>query len=378
VTDTGSHFLAARCATIGASGIRRIFDLAASMTDPIDFSMGQPDFEPPEPIRRAAIEAIQAGGKNRYTLTYGLIELRQAIKAQLQHDYNWDPDVFITCGVSGGLMLAMMACINPGDEVLIGDPYFVSYPHLIRMFGGEPVYVDLHDDFRLRPERFEAAVTDRTKMIMINSPGNPTGVVAPEEDMKGLAELARKHDLLLLTDEIYCLLSYDGPCPTPVPHAPERTLLLRGFGKSYGITGWRMGYAAGPADVIAQMGKLQQFTYVCAPQMAQWGCLEALKTDMSPQVNAYRAKRDLVVSALEDAFEFVKPAGGFYIYPKVPKGYANANAFVERTIANNVLVIPGNVFSRRDDHFRISYAAPNEKIVKGCGILSKLAKNGAA
>jgi aspartate aminotransferase/aminotransferase len=368
----GKQFVAQRVTAIGSSGIRRIFDLAASMTDPIDMSMGQPDFDTPDDIKRAAIAAIEQG-RNGYTVTHGLPKLRAGILEQVKAEFDWDPTVLVTCGVSGGLVLAMMSCLNPGDEVLLGDPYFVSYPHLINLFGGKPVFVDTHDDFALHPERFEAAITERTRMILLNSPANPTGVVAGEDDMRAIAELADKHDLLLVSDEIYNLLCYDGPSPSPARYAPERTLLLRGFGKSYGMTGWRMGFAAGPEAVVAQMAKLQQYTFVCAPQMAQHGCIQALSTDMSKQVADYRRKRDLAAAALEGRFEFVRPAGGFYVFPKAPPAFETGTAFVERAIKSNVLVIPGEVFSQRDTHFRISYALPDEKIAQGCDLLCALA-----
>ncbi len=370
---TGKQFVADKVATVGSSGIRRIFDLASTMTDPIDMSMGQPDFDTPEPIKQAAIEAIQQG-RNGYTVTHGLPELRTKIASRLREEFDWEAALFVTSGLSGGLVLTMMACLNPGDEVLIGDPYFVSYPHLINLFGGKPVMVDLYDDLGLHPERFEAAVTDQTKMILLNSPTNPTGVVASKQDMRAMAKLADKHDLLLVSDEIYNLMSYDGPSPSPVAYAPERTLLLRGFGKSYGITGWRMGYAAGPSAIISEMAKLQQYTFVCAPHMAQYACITALDTDISEQIDNYRHKRDLVVSALAGTFEFVKPTGGFYIFPKIPPRFENSTALVETAIKNNVLVIPGNVFSRRDTHFRASYALPDDKLLEGCETLCSIAK----
>ena len=191
--------------------------------------------------------------------------------------------------------------------------------------------------------------------------------------MQAIAELARRHDLLIVSDEIYCLLTYDGPSPSPVRFAPERTLLLRGFGKSYGMTGLRMGYAAGPADVIAEMAKLQQYTFVCAPQPGQHGAIEAMDTDMSAQVTAYRAKRDLVCAELEGAFDFVRPSGGFYVFPKAPDRYESATAFVEEAIRRNVLIIPGEAFSERDTHFRISYAVPDDRIRQGCKVLRSLA-----
>jgi len=369
---SGSEFVAQRMASIGSSGIRRIFDLAAAMRDPIDFSMGQPDFDVPEPVKTAAISAIREG-RNKYTVTHGIVPLRERIGQAMREEFGWDPAVLITCGVSGGLTLALMACVNPGDEVLVADPCFVSYRTLVRLAGGVPVSVDTYDDLSLHPERFVAAVTPRTRALIVNSPGNPTGIVYSEQEIRSLCELARRHNLLILSDEIYAGLCYDGPAASPVTFAPERTLLLRGFGKDYGMTGWRMGYAAGPAAIIQEMAKLQQFTFVCAPQPAQWACLTALETDVSAQVTAYRAKRDLVVNALRERFEFVRPTGGFYVFPRVPQRFPNATAFVEAAIEKNVLVIPGCAFGGRDTHFRISYAVSDDRLAAGCEVLCSLA-----
>lgn len=279
----------------------------------------------------------------------------------------------VTSGVSGGLVLALLACVNPGDEVIYPEPYFVSYPHLVGLAGGVPVPVDTYDSFRLDPNRIERAITSRTRILLINSPSNPTGVVYAEEDVRAVARLAARHDLLIISDEIYNRLSYDGRAVSPGVEAPERTLVLRGFGKSYGMTGWRMGYAAGPPAVIAEMCKLQQYTFVCAPQPAQWAGLAALDCDITHHVSDYRAKRNLVCDLLRSAFEFVRPSGGFYVFPKAPASFGDATAFVEEAVRNRVLIIPGGVFSRRDTHFRISYAAPDDVLRKGCEILCRLA-----
>jgi len=369
---TGEQFVAEHVKPIGSSGIRRVFDLGAKLEDPINLSIGQPDFPVPEPVKAAMVEAIQAN-KNGYTVTRGIEPLRARISAELKREFEWEPDVFITSGLSGGLLLALMTCVNPGDEVLVGDPYFVSYTHLVKLTGGVPVRVDLYDDFALHPERFEAAITEKTKLIIVCSPSNPTGTVHRDKDVAALAEIARRHDLLIISDEIYCTLVYDGAAPSPARHAPERTLLLRGFAKSYAMTGLRMGYAAGPSGVTTEMAKLQQYTFVCAPHPVQYGALAAFDVDMSPQIDAYRAKRDLVCAELQGTFDFVRPSGGFYVFPKVPAKYSTATEFVEDAIARNVLIIPGEVFSARDSHFRISYAVPDEKIRQGCEILLSLA-----
>ena len=370
---TGNQFLADKITNIGSSGIRKIFDLAASMENPIDLSIGQPDFQVPDQVKQAAIDAIQ-NDRNGYTPTKGLPQLRARIAGVLQEELDWSPSVLVTCGVSGGLSLALMACLNPGDEVIFADPYFVSYKHLVNLFGGKPVPVSIYDDFKLDTGAFEAAVTPRTRIILLNSPANPTGIVHTPDEIEAMAELARKHDLLILSDEIYNLLSYDGRSTSPVAYAPERTLLLRGFGKSYAVTGWRMAYAAGPEAVVAQMAKLQQYTYVCAPQPAQLGCIVALDTDVSAQVDCYRGKRDLVVSELQEFFDFAPPSGGFFVFPKVPRNYESATAFVDQAIKNNCLVIPGNAFSERDTHFRVSYAVPDERLKRGCQVLRRLAR----
>ena len=370
---TGKQFIAEHVKPIGSSGIRRVFDLGATLKDPIDLSIGQPDYPVPNPVKDAIVQAVRSD-KNGYTVTRGIPALRNRIAEHLKEEFDWQPDVFVTSGVSGGLILALMACINPGDEVLIGDPYFVSYKHLVRLVGGVPVVVDMYDDFQLHPDRFAAAVTPKSKILLVCSPGNPTGVVHQEQDVQTIAELARKHDLLLLSDEIYAALSYDGPSPSPVRYAPERTLLLRGFGKSHAMTGLRIGYAAGPIDVITEMAKLQQYTFVCAPHAVQHGAWTAMDTDITGNATDYRAKRDLVCRELADSFEFARPGGGFYVFPKAPAHYPSATAFVEEAISRNVLIIPGEVFSERDTHFRISYAAPDEKIRAGCEVLRSLAK----
>ena len=257
--------------------------------------------------------------------------------------------------------------------MIVADPYLLSYSHLVKWAGAVPVTVDSYDDFRLRPEGFEAAITQKTKMILFNSPSNPTGTIHKDEDVRAVSALAQKHDLLIISDEIYEKLTYDGPSPSPVRYAPERTLLLRGFSKSYAMTGWRMGFAAGPSAVISEMTKLQQYTFVCAPQPFQWACIEAMDTDMSQHVATYKTKRDRVCQALQEDYEFTYPSGGFYVFPRVPSKYENATQLGEEAIRRQLLIVPGGVFSSRDTHFRISYATSDEKLARGCEILRAMA-----
>jgi aspartate aminotransferase/aminotransferase len=367
------EIIANRTKQIDASGIRKVFALAASLNDPVNFSIGQPDFDVPEPLKEEAIKAIREGG-NKYSQTAGDNILKEKIPRQVKNEFGWsEPTVLVTSGVSGGLLLAFLALINPDDEVIIPDPYFVIYKHVINMLGGKCVFVDSYPDFKLPVERMADAITHKTKMIILNSPCNPTGVVYSEENIKRLAEIAAEKDILVMTDEIYEKFCYDGECPS-IAHYYDKSILLRGFSKSYAMTGWRLGYAAvseSLKSVIEEMTKIQQYTFVCAPTPFQKAAVAALDYDVSDLVDTYRKKRDLLYEGLKDKFELVKPEGAFYAFVKAPAGVSGSN-FVEKAITNNVLIIPGNVFSEKDTHFRISYATSNEKIEQGVEILNSL------
>ncbi len=371
------HRIADRMELLDASGIRKVFDLAAKMADPINLSIGQPDFDVPEQIKAHAIQAIR-DGRNKYTQTQGTAKLRAAIAERCREEFGWadalERPYLITSGVSGSLLLIMQALVNPGDEVVFTDPYFVMYSHLVNLSGGVPVPVDTYPDFRPDIDKIAAAITDKTRMLIINSPGNPTGAVYTADELRAIAELAGKHNLLVVSDEIYDLFCYDQPFVSMAAFY-ENTLLLRGFSKSYAMTGWRLGWATGPAAILEKMTMLQQYTFVCAPSMAQAGGIIALETNMSEQIAAYRQKRDMVVDALGDTFGLVKPGGAFYAFVPAPAG-ETATDFVTRAIENNVLIIPGNVFSTKDTHFRLSYATSEDKLAEGLEILKKLAKTG--
>src|SRR4051812_8698536 len=368
-----SDYIASRAHAVDASGIRKVFDLAAKMKDPINLSIGLPDFDVPEESKTVAIDAIRAG-HNRYTQTQGIAPLRDRLRKDLSTEFGRDVgEVLITSGVSGGLFLAILSTINPGDEAIFLDPYFVMYKHLLTMAGGKPVIVDSYPDFRFPAGRVEKAITPRTKLLILNSPSNPTGVVMSEAEVQAAVSLAKHHNLLIISDEIYEPFLYDMPRGLPsAAKTYENTVILRGFSKSHAMTGWRLGYAAGPEAVISQMTKLQQYTFVCAPSPLQYAAVAALDVPMADAVAAYRRKRDIAFETLSPKFEVVKPEGAFYIFPKAPKGQT-ASDFVTRAIDNNVLIIPGNVFSERDTHFRISYATTDEKLTEGCEILCKLA-----
>lgn len=356
---------------LDASGIRKVFDLAAKMKDPINLSIGQPDFDVPEAVKDAAIAAVRRG-YNKYTQTQGSPELRAAVAKLCREEFGWADDraYLITSGVSGALMLAMLTLVDPGDEVLFCDPYFVMYSHLVRLAGGVPVPVDTYPDFRPDAGRIADAITDKTRMIVINSPTNPTGAVYTEQELRDIAEVAARRDLLIVSDEIYDYFCYDAPFVS-LAGIYENTLLMRGFSKSYAMTGWRMAWCTGPQPVIEKMTMLQQYSFVCAPSIAQAAGAVALDTDMSEEVAAYKRKRDMVHEALGETMGLVKPEGAFYAFVPAPGG--DADDFVARAIENNVLIIPGEVFSTRNTHFRISYATSDERLREGLDVLVRLA-----
>lgn len=364
------NYLAERMNAIDASGIRKVFALAGQMKNPINLSIGQPDYDVDQICKDEACHQIQAGF-NSYTQTWGVQELRDAVSAYYENKFGVAlQNPMITCGVSGGLFLALMATVNPGDEVICGDPYFVMYKHLVSLLGGKAVLVDTYPDFKLTADRIEKAVTPKTKLIIVNSPANPTGVTLNAKEMEALAAVAKKHNLLIISDEIYESLQYD-EAPATMAGRYEKVICLNGFSKNMAMTGWRLGYAAGPDDVIQAMNTLQQYSFVCAPSFAQKAAILALTADMTAKVDAYRKKRDLVYNALKDVFPCVKPGGAFYIFPQAPNG--DGDDFVKKAIENNVLIIPGSVFSDQKTCFRISFAAPNETIQKGCEVLKRIA-----
>jgi len=362
--------LADRMAHFDSSGIRKVFDLAAKMKDPINLSIGQPDFDVPPTVQQAAVDAIH-GKRNGYSQTQGIAPLREKLLERAKREFGPDRDLFITSGTSGGLVLAMLALANPDDEVIVFDPFFVMYPSLVKLTGAKLVSIDTYPNFRIDVDRVRAAITPRTKAILFNSPANPTGVTAAEDEVRDLAKLAAEKDVVLVSDEIYRAFCYDRPFTSPAKFNPQ-TLVIDGFSKGYGMTGWRLGYAHGPAEIIQAMAKLQQYTFVCAPQPFQWAGLTALDVDMTPHINDYRGKRDRLVAGLSDLYEIAMPDGAFYAFPKAPWG--TATEFVAAAIERELLVIPGGIFSGRDTHFRISYAAPDAVIDRGIEVLRGLAK----
>jgi aspartate/methionine/tyrosine aminotransferase len=364
------HWIAQRMRSIEVSGIRKVFDLAKSLNDPVNLSIGVPHFDIAPAVKAAAVRAIERG-ENAYTMTQGIPELRNKIHADVRQRYpHGDRETFVTSGTSGGLVLALLCTINPGDEVVVFDPYFVMYPHFIAVAGGTPVFVDTYPHFKIDVTKTQAALTPKTKAIIVNSPANPTGAVHDRQTLRALAELARDRNLLLMSDEVYRAFCYDDPFTSPAEFN-EDVLVLDGFSKAYAMTGWRLGFCHGPRRLIEEMIKLQQFTFVCAPTVSQHAGIAAWDVDVSTVVTDYKRKRDLVFDGLKDRFETEKPGGAFYIFPKVPWG--TGQEFVTEAIRHNLLSIPGNAFSRRDSHFRLSYAASDQVLERGLEILNGLA-----
>jgi aspartate aminotransferase/aminotransferase len=374
-----TSMLSRRAAGIQPSGIRRIFELVASMDDPINLSIGQAHFDVPEPIKEAAIEAIRSG-HNRYTVTQGLPELNERVVARLAERYGFEGDQsLITCGVSGGLMLGFMGLLDPGDHVLLPDPYFTMYGVLSEMVSATWGTYDLSPGTPLTEAALEAGVTDKTKLLLINSPSNPTGRTLTEEELDAVGRVAERHDLVVVSDEIYEDFVYDQPHVSAIGHVPaERLLVLGGFSKTWAMPGWRMGWAAGPERLIDAMRLMQQFSFVCAPSMAQHACLNAFDVDMSSYIADYKGKRDRLMAGLSPRYDIVQPGGSFYMWPKLPAGSDGSAAFMEKAIDRKLLVVPGKAFSASDTHFRLSFAAEDSVLERGITELVALADEAAA
>lgn len=364
-------WIADRMHKIDASGIRKVFDLAAKMTNPINLSIGQPHYDTPEPVKQALHQAVN-DGRNVYSQTQGIAPLRERLQKRIAAELGHaDRELFLTSGTSGGLMLALSVLVNPGDEVIAFDPWFVMYKHLVTLAGGTCVQIDTYPDFGIDVNKVRDAITPRTKAILCNSPCNPTGYVAGEAEMKGLAELAREKNICLISDEIYRVFCYDRPFVSPA-RWNDQTLVIDGFSKSHSMTGLRLGYAHGPAHVIQQMIKLQQFTFVCAPQPVQWAGMAALDCDVSDRVADYARKREFLLRELGGLYDIRGGGGAFYMFIKAPWG--TGTEFVAKAIENELLIIPGNVFSQRDTHFRLSFAAEDATLQRGVEVLKRIAK----
>ena len=368
-------YLSERVAGLRPSGIRKFFDIAATMKDVISLGIGEPDFATPECIIDAGIRSLQAG-ETHYTSNAGILELRQALSEHLKQLYKveYDPysEIIMTVGVSEALYMAMTALLNPGDEVIIPTPCFVAYQSEVILAGGVPVEVAcrMENNFDVDPADVAGAITPRTKAILIAFPNNPTGAVASRQTLLEISRLAEEHDLIVISDEIYDRLVYgvDHTCFASLPGMKPRTITLGGFSKDYAMTGWRIGYVAGPEEMLKGMLKVHQFTIMSAPTTAQMAALTALKSaeaDVQRMVAEYDRRRQLIVPGLiRLGLETVEPHGAFYAFSKVAVSGMDDDTFAQKLLEEeHVAVIPGSSFGQGGEGFiRCSYATAYEKI----------------
>ncbi|NLC76286.1 MAG: aminotransferase class I/II-fold pyridoxal phosphate-dependent enzyme [Clostridia bacterium] len=351
------------------SGIRKFFDLIAGSPDIISLGVGEPDFSTPMSIRHASIEALYRG-ETSYTSNKGTPELREELSKHLfsRHQVQYDPEeeILVTIGASEAVDLALRAILCPGDEVIIVEPAYVSYTPCTILAGGKPVFIQTkaENDFKLMPEELEAAITPKTKLLIMAYPNNPTGAIMTKEELKPVAEVIAKHNLLVLSDEIYAEMTYgcEHASIIELPGMRERTILVHGFSKSFAMTGWRIGFAAGPAEILGAMTKIHQYTILCAPIMAQQAALEGLRNgaqEVQNMVQQYNYRRRLVYSRLlEMGLECFEPKGAFYIFPSVASTGFSSEAFAQKLLEEEkVAVVPGEAFGASGKgHIRISYA----------------------
>jgi aspartate aminotransferase/aminotransferase len=363
-----------RAGAFDSSGIRKVFDLAAKLDDPINLSIGQPDFPMPPAAREAAKAAIDAG-KNGYTPTQGIPVLRERLEERARRETG-QPErrLCVTSGSSGALALVLMSILDPGDEVIVFEPAFVMYRPLVEFLGGRVVAIDTAPSFRIDVDRVAAAISPRCRAILLNTPANPTGHVAEADVVRDLARLAESRGVTLVSDELYRSYCYDAPFHSPALHSAA-VVVIDGFSKSHAMTGWRVGWVHGPRPIIDACTMLQQYTFVCAPQVGQWAAVAALDCPMDQPLAECRRKRDTLMAALQGRYAFVKPGGAFYLYPLAPGG--SGRAFAERAVAEEkLLVVPGSVFGAADTHFRIAYTVDDRTLDRGIAALTRLAEPG--
>ncbi len=359
------------------SGIRKFFDIASHMDDVVSLGVGEPDFETPWNIREAAISTLEKG-RTSYTANQGLMELRSAICGYLSEKFNinYDPEKEVVCtvGASEGIDIAMKAITEIGDEILVVEPCFVSYKPCVTMAGGIPVVIStkMENDFRLQPEELEAKITPKTKALLISYPNNPTGAIMEREDLEKLVPIIIKHDLLVISDEIYAELTY-GTKHVSIAEFPgmkERTIVLNGFSKAFAMTGWRLGYAAGPAEIIDNMNKIHQYIIMCAPTTSQYAGVEALTCEnrddfIEEMAEAYDIRRRLMVSEFNRmGLECFEPKGAFYVFPSIKSTGMTSEEFCEKLLMQEkVATVPGHAFGESGEgHIRCSYAYSVENI----------------
>ncbi len=378
------NVLSKKIVDIQPSGIRKFFDVVSEMPGAISLGVGEPDFDTPYVVREEGIYALEQG-KTYYTANAGLKELREEISIYLNRkyglDYESDKEIVVTVGGSEGIDLALRCMINPGDEVLIPQPCFVSYAPCAVMADATPVYINLKEEneFKLTKEELAASITDKTKILMLAYPSNPTGAIMTKEELEELVPIIIEHDLYVISDEIYSELTYDNKhCSiASLPGMKERTIVINGFSKSFAMTGWRLGYACGPKNIMEQVLKLHQFAIMCAPTNSQFAAVEALRNcddDVNKMVEAYNQRRRFLIHQLKEiGIECFEPYGAFYIFPSIKKFGMSSEEFANRLLQEQKLaVIPGTAFGACGEGFvRISYAYSIENLKVGLDRIKK-------
>lgn len=374
---------------IPPSGIRKYFDMASEMKGVISLGVGEPDFVTPWHVREACIYSLEKG-YTMYTSNWGLLELREEIARNLYdtHLVHYEPrnEVLVTVGVSEAMDLALRAVLSPGDEVLIPEPCYVSYAPCVSLAGGVPVHIHttLANEFRVTAAQIEEKITPKTKVLILCYPSNPTGAVMSREGLMEIAKVANKHDLIVISDEIYEKLTYEGEhtCFAALPAMKSRTILLNGFSKAHAMTGWRLGYACGDREVISHMTKIHQYTMLCAPVTAQMAALEALQNgtdEMLKMVAEYNRRRKLVVKGFSEiGLSCFEPKGAFYAFPSIKNTGMSSDEFAEKLLTEaKVAVVPGHVFGENGEgHIRCSYAASVDSLTEAIDRIDKfLRKN---
>ena len=363
------NFLADSIVQIKPSGIRKFFDIVSEMKDAISLGVGEPDFDTPWHIRDEGIYSLEKG-RTFYTSNSGLKDLKQEISNYIKRsqnvDYNADTDVLVTVGGSEAIDIGFRAMINPGDEVLIPQPSYVSYEPCAILAGAKPVIIDLkpENEFRLTAEELENSITDKTKILVLPFPNNPTGSIMEYEDLEKIAKVIIEKDIFVMSDEIYSELTYKDKHVSivSIPGMKERTLLINGFSKAYAMTGWRLGYACGPKEIIKQMIKIHQYAIMCAPTTSQYAAIEALKNgdnDVKEMRTAYNQRRRFLINAFREmGLECFEPYGAFYVFPCIKEFGMTSEEFATRFLREEkVATVPGTAFGDSGEGFlRISYA----------------------
>lgn len=386
--------MADKAVAIKPSGIRKFFDIVSEMPDAISLGVGEPDFETPWHIREEGIYSLERG-RTFYTSNSGLKELKQEICSYIGRrfhvPYRYQDEVIVTVGGSEAIDIAMRAMLNPGEEVIIPQPSYVSYEPCAILADGVPVIVELKEEneFRLTKEQLLAAITPKTKLLILPFPNNPTGAIMEKKDLEEIASVIIEHDIFVLSDEIYSELSYNGSHVTiaSLPGMRERTILINGFSKSYAMTGWRLGYACGPAEIISQMVKIHQFAIMCAPTTSQYAAVEALRNgdaDVAMMRESYNQRRRFLVHRLREmGLTCFEPYGAFYVFPSIQKFGMSSDDFATTLLQEEkVAVVPGTAFGDCGEGFlRISYAYSLESLKKALDrvehFIQRLDKGGA-